>query len=92
MAIDRSRQRRGPRLRGGARLPRLIPLFAVAGLIAASLPVGLPGAARPAQGGTVVPVPSELRFVGKGWGQGVGLSQHGDRGRALDGQVDEQII
>lgn len=35
---------------------------------------------------------SPFRFEGDGYGHGVGLSQYGAQGRALDGQTGEQIV
>ncbi|MEX1172299.1 MAG: SpoIID/LytB domain-containing protein, partial [Chloroflexota bacterium] len=35
---------------------------------------------------------STVRLYGRGWGHGVGMSQHGARGRALDGQTAEAIL
>ena len=38
------------------------------------------------------PIGETVTFHGRGYGHGVGLSQHGARGRALDGQTAEQIL
>ena len=35
---------------------------------------------------------SSITFHGRGWGHGVGLSQYGAHGRALDGQTAKQIV
>src|SRR5215207_5159161 len=35
---------------------------------------------------------TSVRFYGRGWGHGVGLSQYGARGRALSGQSAAQIL
>jgi stage II sporulation protein D len=35
---------------------------------------------------------SSITFHGRGWGHGVGLSQYGAHGRALDGQTANQIV
>ncbi|HXG26634.1 MAG TPA: SpoIID/LytB domain-containing protein [Candidatus Binatia bacterium] len=39
-----------------------------------------------------VVLPSQVTFYGRGWGHGVGLSQWGAYGRALDGQSAAEII
>ena len=40
----------------------------------------------------VVGIPPEITFHGRGWGHGVGMSQHGARGRALAGQDASTIL
>src|SRR5687768_8736029 len=40
----------------------------------------------------VVGTPPETTFHGRGWGHGVGMSQHGARGRALAGQKAGAIL
>jgi stage II sporulation protein D len=40
----------------------------------------------------VVGIPPETTFFGRGWGHGVGMSQHGARGRALAGQSAPEIL
>jgi SpoIID/LytB domain protein len=40
----------------------------------------------------VVGMPPEFTFFGRGWGHGVGMSQHGARGRALAGQDAATIL
>jgi stage II sporulation protein D len=40
----------------------------------------------------VAAVPTSVRFYGRGYGHGVGLSQYGARGRALAGQSADQIL
>lgn len=49
----------------------------------------VPGA--PTAVGALVP-PSSFSFSGAGWGHGVGMSQYGARGMALDGYTGEQIV
>lgn len=39
-----------------------------------------------------ITLPSSITFYGRGYGHGVGLSQYGAYGRALDGQTAPQII
>jgi stage II sporulation protein D len=46
----------------------------------------------PAWPTTVTTLASSVRFYGQGYGHGVGLSQHGARGRAQQGQTAEQIV
>jgi SpoIID/LytB domain protein len=41
---------------------------------------------------TVVGRPPDVTFYGRGWGHGVGMSQHGARGRALAGQDAAAIL
>ena len=41
---------------------------------------------------TITTLGSTVRFYGRGYGHGVGLSQYGARGRALAGQTAEQIL
>ena len=40
----------------------------------------------------VVGIPPETTFFGRGWGHGVGMSQHGAPGRALAGQSASEIL
>ncbi|HEX5014514.1 MAG TPA: SpoIID/LytB domain-containing protein [Candidatus Limnocylindrales bacterium] len=40
----------------------------------------------------VVGFPLDVTFYGRGWGHGVGMSQHGARGRALAGQAAPEIL
>jgi SpoIID/LytB domain protein len=57
-------------------------------LLGALLPV--PAAAD--RSVVVVGISPEITFYGRGWGHGVGLSQHGARGRALAGQATATIL
>lgn len=41
---------------------------------------------------TVVGIPPDTTFFGRGWGHGVGMSQYGARGRALAGQSASEIL
>lgn len=41
---------------------------------------------------TVTTLAEDVRFYGLGYGHGVGLNQHGARGRALAGQTAEEIL
>lgn len=52
---------------------------------------GAPTAAI-ARGPVVGTYSPDLTFYGRGWGHGVGMSQHGARGRALAGQTTSQIL
>jgi len=57
-----------------------------------SLTLGLVSiAGAPARAATVQ-VPATFTFSGAGWGHGVGMSQYGARGMALDGYTAEQIV
>jgi stage II sporulation protein D len=60
---------------------------ALTGVVVAAL---LPGA--PDASAASVAVPSSFSFSGAGWGHGVGMSQYGARGMALDGYTGEQIV
>ena len=75
---------------GGASRARRLAVVGVAalGVVAASL--GVP-AAPSALAATVTP-PASFSFSGAGWGHGVGMSQYGARGMALDGYTGEQIV
>jgi stage II sporulation protein D len=66
----------------------LVPaLIGMASLLLA--PVGAAAADRTV---IVVGTPPETTFYGRGWGHGVGMSQHGARGRALAGQGVVEIL
>ena len=53
------------------------------------LPTATPG---PTATPNPVTLPSSITFYGRGYGHGVGLSQYGAYGRALDGQLAAQIV
>jgi stage II sporulation protein D len=59
-------------------------------LVAASALTAPVAAADPPAGATAIG--DSTRFHGRGYGHGVGMSQHGARGRATDGQTAEQIL
>jgi len=63
-------------------------LYAATGVLKAAptAPAGGGGATRPTALG------QSVTFFGRGWGHGVGLSQHGARGRALAGQGAAEIL
>jgi SpoIID/LytB domain protein len=56
---------------------------------ATPLPTGTPG---PTPTPNPVTLPSSITFYGRGYGHGVGLSQYGAYGRALDGQLAADIV
>ena len=63
--------------------------FALAAMLLGLVgPAGRPSSTL-ADGGTGLP---DLTFYGRGYGHGVGMSQHGARGRALAGQLAPQIL
>jgi stage II sporulation protein D len=68
----------------------LVGAALTAAVVAALLP-GAPIASAAASAATVA-VPSSFSFSGAGWGHGVGMSQYGARGMALDGYTGEQIV
>jgi len=65
----------------------LSALLGLAGLLLA--PAGSAAADRTP---IVVGTPPETTFHGRGWGHGVGMSQHGARGRAIAGQSAAEIL
>lgn len=70
---------------------RLVVVTALAPLAFSTAPP------RPAAGADrpppiVIGIPPETTFYGRGWGHGVGMSQHGARGRALAGQTVPTIL
>jgi stage II sporulation protein D len=60
------------------------------GLIGPVAPAPVTAADRPPP--TVIGFPPLTTFNGRGWGHGVGMSQHGARGRALAGQDAATIL
>ncbi len=77
-----------PTRRQFRRIIAVVPALAVAACLL--LPLG--GAAAADRTVTVVGTPPEITFHGRGWGHGVGMSQHGARGRALAGQAAPAIL
>jgi SpoIID/LytB domain protein len=59
------------------------------GPTATVIPTATPG---PTATPNPVTLPSSITFYGRGYGHGVGLSQYGAYGRALDGQLAAQIV
>jgi stage II sporulation protein D len=63
-------------------------MFRVRSLLLAALLVALlPSPAQPA-----TDIPASFTFGGAGWGHGVGLSQYGARGMALEGKSETEIL
>jgi SpoIID/LytB domain protein len=62
-------------------------VYAATGVLKAA-----PAAPAPGSTTTITKVPASVTFHGRGWGHGVGLSQHGARGRAFAGQDAAQIL
>jgi SpoIID/LytB domain protein len=56
---------------------------------ATAAPTSTPG---PSPTANPVTLPSSITFYGRGYGHGVGLSQYGAYGRALDGQLAADIV
>jgi stage II sporulation protein D len=71
---------------------RLVALLALVAMLAVLGAAGAPVAAADRSTPTVVGRPSDITFFGRGWGHGVGMSQHGARGRALAGQNAATIL
>ena len=71
---------------------RVVVVTALASLAfpLAAPPGAATGADRPPP--VVIGIPPETTFSGRGWGHGVGMSQHGARGRALAGQTASTIL
>ena len=69
-------------------------LYAATGVLAAgSAPVPAPAEATPPSSpGGLTTLGESVTFFGRGWGHGVGLSQYGARGRALEGQGAAEIL
>jgi stage II sporulation protein D len=55
-------------------------------------PTVAPTASPPTPAPGPVSLPSSVTIYGRGWGHGVGLSQHGANGRARDGQSASTIL
>src|SRR5215216_3402291 len=71
------------------RIAAIVPaLVAAACLLLAAGPVAAEDRTSPRVSGQ----PIDVTFYGRGWGHGVGMSQHGARGRALAGQTSAQIL
>src|SRR4051794_38648757 len=71
------------------------PASAVEGAPAPESPaasVAASASASPSPVATTGGLPASFAITGRGYGHGVGLSQYGARGRALDGQKAEQIL
>jgi SpoIID/LytB domain protein len=77
-----------PTHRPARRRSAIIPaLLAVAGLFV------VPGGAAADDGRQIIYSRNQTTtFFGRGWGHGVGMSQHGARGRALAGQTTAEIL
>jgi stage II sporulation protein D len=85
------------RSQGGATLPNRSLRRVVVVTAVASLAYSLIAPPRPATGAdrpppVVVGILPETTFFGRGWGHGVGMSQHGARGRALAGEPAAAIL
>jgi SpoIID/LytB domain protein len=63
-------------------------LYAAAGVLAPAPAAATP----PASTAGLTALGESVTFFGRGWGHGVGLSQHGARGRALAGQGAAEIL
>lgn len=81
-----------PRDRSRARILASITVGVaiVAGLVGAAPSPSRAADGDPGSGPTVLG--SSVTFHGRGYGHGVGMSQHGARGRALDGQTASEIL
>ncbi len=66
----------------------VLSLYGVTYLYAATGTLTLPVAGTPG----LTPIGANTTFSGRGWGHGVGMSQHGARGRAQDGQDMTTIL
>lgn len=76
-------------------LPVAVTLLAVLAIVTAALPATAVGADPTATASVpagTTPVGSTVTIHGRGYGHGVGMSQHGARGRALDGATSAEIL
>ncbi|HYH93665.1 MAG TPA: SpoIID/LytB domain-containing protein [Candidatus Saccharimonadales bacterium] len=76
-------------------LARRLPIRHLAAVLALALVVGgVAAAPPPVRAADPVPTPigDTVTFYGRGYGHGVGMNQHGARGRALAGQTSTQIL
>lgn len=78
----------GGGLRWGAEMNRRWILRAAAAWLALGVAVGV----VPNAGAKQAPTPGEVAMEGAGWGHGIGMSQYGALGQALDGRSAEQIL
>jgi stage II sporulation protein D len=67
-------------------------LIAVGGALPASVLAADPTLATAAVPAGTTPVGASVTIHGRGYGHGVGMSQHGARGRALDGATSTEIL
>lgn len=74
-------------------LVAIVTLLTMLGILVAAAP-GAIRAADPLGGARSGPTPldASVTFHGRGYGHGVGMSQHGARGRAIAGQTAEDIL
>ena len=68
------------------------PTAAATAAPATAAPTAAPPSAAPSAPTGTVTLPSSITIHGRGYGHGVGLSQHGANGRALEGQKAPEII
>ncbi len=92
MPSARSRSRHSP-----AFVAALVSAVVLAGLGGASAAVRaegvvLVGAVRTDAASAITPLGATVAFFGRGYGHGVGMSQYGTRGRAIDGQTAAEIL
>jgi SpoIID/LytB domain protein len=87
-AADRGRESPLP----SRSIRRVVVVTALASLAFSLFPSAGPAAATDRPPPIVVGFPLETTFFGRGWGHGVGMSQHGARGRALAGQDAATIL
>jgi stage II sporulation protein D len=74
----------------------VLALVAILGFMAAGIPSGVlaadPGITTADAGDGPTPVGSTVTIHGRGYGHGVGMSQYGARGRALEGATSTEIL
>jgi len=80
-----------PRRRGPARHVLRSTAFAVAAVLTGTVASITPATAAPVVT-AAAPVPPSFTFTGSGWGHGLGMSQYGAYGMALDGYSATQIL
>ncbi|QBI19223.1 hypothetical protein ER308_06500 [Egibacter rhizosphaerae] len=74
----------------------LVTVVASLAVLGAASSVGADNHCGPPGGAGLAPLPDfeagEVAFVGRGWGHGIGMNQHGAQGAALDGCRASQIL
>ncbi len=78
--------------RSRSRLAAAVFVLAVVGVVAGPAPNAVLAADPPVPPAGPTPVGETVTFYGRGYGHGVGMSQYGARGRAIDGATATEIL